>query len=115
MYSSNVKEAPYLKQTKHNSISKVRKWDGTYLRYGFFLLDDQILNLAATFQKCKKAESLNFLLFNFCNSCLFVEVSNNEIFDFLTSNSCFLNFSNGGSMTNVKVHQGSMMTKRLKI
>jgi len=34
-------------------------------------------------------ESLNFLLFAFCNNCLFVEASNNEIFGFLTSNSCF--------------------------
>jgi len=30
--------------------------------------------------------------FDFCNNCLFVEVSNNEIFDSLRSNSCFLNF-----------------------
>jgi len=36
--------------------------------------------------------SLNFLLFNFCSNCLFVEVSNNDIFDFLTSNPCFLQF-----------------------
>jgi len=41
----NVKEAPYPKQTKCNSIDKVRKWDDTYLRYGFFLPDDKILNV----------------------------------------------------------------------
>jgi len=29
------------------------------------------------------------LLLTFRNNCLFVEVFNNEIFDFLTSNSCF--------------------------
>jgi len=29
-----------------------------------------------------------------------------EIFDFLTSNSCFQIFVNGGSMTNAKVYQG---------
>jgi len=37
--SSNVKEAPNLKpkRTKCNSIAKVRKWNGTYFRYGLFL------------------------------------------------------------------------------
>jgi len=34
---------------------------------------------------------LNLLLFNFCNNCSFVEVSNKEIIDFLASN-YFLNF-----------------------
>jgi len=29
---SNVKEAPNPNQTKYNSIAKVKKWDGTYLR-----------------------------------------------------------------------------------
>jgi len=37
-------------------------------------------------------KSLNFLLFTFCNNCLFVDVSNNEMFDLLRSNSCFLHF-----------------------
>jgi len=63
-----------------------------YLRYGFFLLDDQILNVAATFEKCKNNQVIKFLAYNFCSNCLFVKVSNNEVFDFLTSNSCFLNF-----------------------
>jgi len=67
--SSNVKEALNLKRTKRNSIAKVRKWDDTYLRYRFFLLDDQILNAAATFQNARTPESLNFLLFNLCNNC----------------------------------------------
>ena len=40
--SSNVKEAPPPKQTKCNSIVKVRKWADTYLRYGFFLTDDEV-------------------------------------------------------------------------
>jgi len=31
-------------------------------------------------------------LLKFCNNCLFVEVSNNEILDFLTSSLYFLNF-----------------------
>jgi len=44
--SANVKEALPPKRTKCNSIVKVRKWDETYLRYGFFLPDDQILNVA---------------------------------------------------------------------
>ena len=35
--SSNIKEAPNPKRTKCNSIAKDRKWDDTYLRYGFFL------------------------------------------------------------------------------
>jgi len=77
--SSNVKEAPNSKRTKCNSIAKVRKWDDTYLRYGSFCY---ILDLADAFQKCKN---------NFCNNCLF-EVSDSEIFNFLTSDSCFLNF-----------------------
>jgi len=51
--SSNVKEALNTKRNKCNSIAKVGKWDNTYFRYGFFLPDDQILNIAATFQKCK--------------------------------------------------------------
>jgi len=36
--SSNVKEAPNPKRTKCNSTAKVRKWDDTYLIYGFFFL-----------------------------------------------------------------------------
>jgi len=47
--SSNVKEAPNLKRTKCNSIAKVRKLDDIYFRCGFFLPDDQILNVAAAF------------------------------------------------------------------
>jgi len=46
--SSNVKEAPPPKRTKCDSIAKVRRWDDTYLGCGFFLRDDQILNVAAT-------------------------------------------------------------------
>jgi len=34
--SSNVKEAANPKRTKFNAIAKVRKWNGTYFRYGFF-------------------------------------------------------------------------------
>jgi len=33
-----MQEAPPLKWTKCNSITKVRKWDETYLRYMFFML-----------------------------------------------------------------------------
>jgi len=51
--SSNVKEAPDPKRTKCNSTAKIRLWDNTYFRYGFFLPDDQILNVAAKFQKWK--------------------------------------------------------------
>jgi len=49
-------------------------------------------------RNARTTESLNFLIFIFCNNCLFVEVSDKEIFDFLTSNSCFYIFVNGGSM-----------------
>ena len=52
------------------------------------------------------------LLFNFCNNCLFVEVSNKEIFVFL--NRVFKIFVNGGSMTKAKVYQGFTNMKRLK-
>jgi len=61
--SSNVKEAPNPKRTNCNSIVKVRKWDDTYLRYGFFLPNDQILNVASTFQKCKNNGVIKFLAF----------------------------------------------------
>jgi len=47
--SSNVKETPDPKRTKCNSVAKIRKWDDTYLRYGFFVPDDHILNVAAKF------------------------------------------------------------------
>jgi len=90
--SSNVKEAPDRKRTKCNAIAKVRKWNGTYFRYGFCLPYDQILNAADTFHKCKNNHSLIFLLFNFCSNCLFFEVSNNDVFDFLASNSYFFIF-----------------------
>jgi len=88
--SSNAKEAPNPKRTICNSIAKVRKWNSAYFRYEFFLPDDQILNVAGGAARlhsknARTTEPLNFLLFNFCNNCLFVEVSNNEIIDFLTS------------------------------
>ena len=43
---SNVQEAPPSKRTKCDKTVKVRKWNETYLKYGFFLPDDQILNAA---------------------------------------------------------------------
>ena len=43
--SSNVKEAPDPKRTKRNLIAKIRKWDDTYFRYGFFLPDGKMLNV----------------------------------------------------------------------
>ena len=59
--SSNVKEAPNPKQTKCNSIAKVRIWGDAYLTCRFFLPDDQILNVAATFNKCKNNRVIKFL------------------------------------------------------
>ena len=99
--SSNVEEAPDPKWTKCNSIAKVRKWNGTHFRYGFFLPDGQILNVAVIFQKCKNNRVIKLLAFNFYNNCLFAEVSDKEIFDLLANNSY-----SGGSMTNAKVYQG---------
>jgi len=61
--SSNVKEAPNPKLTECNAIATVRKWNGTYFRYGFFLPDDQILNAADTFHKCKNNQVNKFLAF----------------------------------------------------
>ena len=61
--SSNVKEAPNPKRTKCNAISKVRKWNGTYFRYGFFLPDGRILNVADKFHKCKNNRVIKFLAF----------------------------------------------------
>ena len=40
-------EAPPSKRTKCNKTAKVKKWDETYLKYGFFLSDDQIPNVAS--------------------------------------------------------------------
>jgi len=42
---------------------QVRKSDDTYLKYAFFLPDDQILNVADTFQKCKNNRVIKFLAF----------------------------------------------------
>jgi len=63
-YSSNVKEAPNPKQTKCTSITKVKKWDDTYLRYRFSFPNcmQQIHSSNAS-----TTHSLNFLLYNFCN------------------------------------------------
>jgi len=61
--SSNVKEAPNPKSIKCNSIAKVSKWDDTYLRYELFLPDDQIVNVATIFQKCKNNRIIKFLAF----------------------------------------------------
>jgi len=112
--SSNVKEAPDPKRTKCNSIAKIRQWDDTYFRRWFFLPDDQILNVAAKFQKCKKSESLSLLLFKFCNHCSFVELSDNEILDFLQVIRVFQVFVNGVPWQTLKYIRGSSMTKRLK-
>ena len=60
-FSSNVKETPNPKRTKCNLIAHVRKWDDTYFRYRFFLPDDQILNVAAKFQKCTNKRVIKFL------------------------------------------------------
>ena len=108
--SSNVKEAPNQKRAKCNSIAKVRKWDNTYFRYGFFLPNDQILNVAAKFQKCKNKR----VIFRFCNNCLFVQVSKNEILDFLKSNLCLKKFFGGVPWQTRKYIRSSSMTKRLK-
>ena len=61
--SSNVKEAPDPKRTECNSIDEIRKRDDTYFRYGFFLPDDRILNVAAKFQKYKNKRVIKFLAF----------------------------------------------------
>ena len=61
--SPNVKKTPNPKQTKCCSIANVRKWDDTYLRRGFFLPNVQILNVAATLQKCKNNCVIKFLAF----------------------------------------------------
>ena len=58
--SSNVKEAPDPKRTKCNSIAKIRKWDDTYFRYGLFFPDDQVLNVAAKYKKCKNKRVIEF-------------------------------------------------------
>jgi len=61
--SSNVKEAHDPKRTKCNAIANVRKWNSTYFRYGFFLPDGQILNVADKIHKCKNNRVIKFLDF----------------------------------------------------
>jgi len=58
-----------------------------HLRYGFFLRNFECRRYVPEMQQ--QPSHYISCFFNFCNNCLFVEVSNNEIFDFLTSNSCF--------------------------
>jgi len=50
-------------RTTCNSIAKVRQWDDICLRYWFFLLDDQILNVAAIFKKCKNNRVIKLIDF----------------------------------------------------
>jgi len=45
---------------------------------------------------------------------LFIEVSNNEKFDFLTSNLFSLIVVNGGSITNTQVYQGFHDDKKVE-
>jgi len=85
--SLNVKETSDPQRTKCTSTVKVRKWDDTYLRYGFFLRNFECSSYVPEMQEQPSPYISCF--FNFCNNCLFVEVSNNETFDFLTRNSCF--------------------------
>ena len=85
--SLNVKETSDPQRTKCTSTVKVRKWDDTYLRYGFFLRNFECSSYVPEMQEQPSPYISCF--FNFCNNCLFVEVSNNETFDFLTRNSWF--------------------------
>ena len=62
--------APNPKGTKCNSIGNDRKWDDTYLRYGYFLPDDQILNIATSFQKCKNNWVDKYLPYKFSAAVL---------------------------------------------
>jgi len=63
--SNHVKEAPNPKPTKCTVVQlpNLKKWDKTYFRYRFFLPDDQLLNVSATFQKCKNNQVVKFLAF----------------------------------------------------
>jgi len=58
-----MKETPNPNRTKCNSIAKVKKWNDTYCRYEFFFPDDQVLNVAAIFQKRKSNRVNKFLAF----------------------------------------------------
>ena len=100
--SSSIKEAANPQRTECTSTVKVRKWDDTHLGYGFFLGNIECSRYIPEMEEQPSRYISCF--FNFCNNCLFVEVSNNEIFDFLTSSSCFQIFVNGGSMTNAKAY-----------
>jgi len=84
------------------------------LRDGFFLLDDQILNVTAAFKKCKNNRVITFVLFNFCNNCLFDEVSNNENLIFLQVIRVFWFLLMGFPWQSRKYIRVSTLTKRLK-
>jgi len=99
---SSITEASDPQRTECTSTAEVRKWDDTHLGNGFFLRNFECSRYVPEMQEQPNHYISYF--FNVCNNCLFVEVSNNETFDFLTSNSCFQIFVNGGSMTNAKVY-----------
>ena len=113
--SSNVKEASDPQRTKCTSKVKVRKWDDTHLRYGFLLRNSECSRYIPWMQE--RPSHYISCFFYFCNNCLFVEVSNNEIFKYLI----FLQVIRvykfllmGVPWQTRKYIRGSMMTKRLK-
>ena len=113
--SSVVSETPPPKRTKCNSIAKVRKWDETYLRYRSFFWNSECSRCVPEMQEQDQSvESLNFLLFTFCNKCLFVEVFNDEMFGFPTSNLFFKFLVMRAPWQTRKYISGSMTTQTLK-
>jgi len=87
----------------------------TYFRYGYFLPHDHILNVAATFQKCKnnRVIKISCFLTSVITVYLLKRLATKYLI-FLQVICCFLIFVNGGSMKNAKAYQVSAMTKRLK-
>ena len=80
------------------------------------VLSAKFLTLTVTFQKCKNNRVINFLLFNFWNNYLFVEIYNKEIFEFLAGSliRVFKIFVEGCSMTNAKVYMGFHDDKKIE-
>jgi len=107
--SLNVKNVLNPKRTKCNSIAKVEMGRHIHLRYGFFLSNSECSRYIPEMQE-QSSHEISFYL----TSVMIVEVSNNEKFNFLTSNLCFLHFLMGVPWQTRKSIRGSTMTNRLK-
>ena len=110
--SPNVKEAPNPKRTKCNSTAKVRKWDDTHLRYGFFLRNFECSRYIPEMQEQPSHQIFWFLTFVitvYLLKCLI-----REYLIFLQVISIIKFLLMGVPWQTRKYIRGSMITKSLK-